>query len=66
MLIIEKTIREPLDIGEKALVFAKRLKKKDTTRVLFKRTTENKPFLRKSQILMMTIKRILFENYYYY
>ena len=37
-------LRELLDIGEKVLVLAKRLKKKDVPGFLYKSTTQNKPF----------------------
>lgn len=41
----KRKLRDPLDIGEKALVIAKWLKKKDAPCNLYKGTTENKPFL---------------------
>ena len=40
----KKKLREPLEIGEKVLVLAERIKKKDAPGVLFKSTTENIPF----------------------
>ena len=39
-----KQLREPLNEGEKVLVLAERLKKKDAPGALFKSTTENIPF----------------------
>ena len=41
----KRKLRDPLDIGEKALVIAEWLKKKDAPCNLYKGTTENKPFL---------------------
>lgn len=41
----KRKLRDPLDIGEKALVIAEWLKTKDAPCNLYKGTTENKPFL---------------------
>ena len=41
----KRTLRGPLDISEKVLVLPERLKKKDGPGKLYKRTTENRPFL---------------------
>ena len=43
----KKKLREPLVIGEHVLILASRLKKKDAPGVLYKSTTENKPFVSK-------------------
>ena len=40
----KKKLRNPLGIGEKILVLAERLKKKDAPGELYKSTTENKSF----------------------
>ena len=48
-----KQLREPLIEGEKVLVLAKRLKKKDAPGVLFKSTTENIPFFNRNQIFIV-------------
>ena len=40
-----KKLRSPLTVGEKVLVLAKRLRKKDVPGNLYKSTTENMPFL---------------------
>ena len=42
-----KKLREPLEIGEKVLVLAERLKKKDVPGRLYKSTTQNRPYFNK-------------------
>ena len=49
----KKKLREPLTIGERVLILASRLKKKDAPGVLYKSTTENKPFFSKKQIYIV-------------
>ena len=49
----KKKLREPLVIGERVLILASRLKKKDAPGVLYKSTTENKPFFSKKQIYIV-------------
>ena len=53
----KKKLRQPLTIGERVLILASRLKKKDAPGVLYKSTTENKPFFNKKQIY--TVKKIV-------
>ena len=43
----KRKLREPLVIGENVLILASRVKKKDAPGVLYKSTTENKPFFNK-------------------
>ena len=43
---------DQLDIGEKVLVLAERLKKKDAPGRLYKSTTENRPFLTETEFLL--------------
>ena len=52
-----KQLREPLVVGEKVLVLAKRLKKKDTPGSLFKSTTENIPVFNRKEIF--TVRKVL-------
>ena len=52
----KRRLREPLNIGERVLILASRLKKKDAPGVLFKSTTENKPFFSRKQVYI--IKKI--------
>ena len=61
----KKKLWEPLGIGEKVLVLAERLKKKDAPGALFKSITKNKLFLNKNQIFIIG-KKLLFEDYYYH
>ena len=48
-----KQLREPLTIGERVLVLAERLKKKDAPRSVFKSTTENIPFFNRNEIFIV-------------
>ena len=49
----KKQLRELLILGEKVLVLAERLKKKDAPGVLFKSTTENIPFFNRNEIFIV-------------
>ena len=61
----KRRLREPLNINEKVLVLAERIKKKDAPKFLFKSTTENIPFFNRKEIF--TIERyVLIEGSYYY
>ena len=53
----KKKLREPLTIGERVLILASRLKKKDAPGVLYKSTTENKPYFSRKQVYV--IKKIV-------
>ena len=48
----KRRLRNPLDIGEKVLVLAGRLKKKDAPGRLCKSTGENRPFLTETETLL--------------
>ena len=48
-----KKLREPLNIGEKVLVSAERLKKKDAPGKLYKSTTQNKTFFNKDKVYII-------------
>ena len=61
----KKKLREPLNIGEKVLVLAEKIKKKDAPKFLFKSTTENIPFFNKKEIFNID-KYILNDNVYNY
>ena len=61
----KRKLREPLNINEKVLVLAERIKKKDAPKFLFKNTTENIPFFNRKEIF--TIERyVLIDGSYYY
>ena len=49
----KKQLREPLTVGERVLVLAERLKKKDAPGSLFKSTTENIPFFNRNEIFIV-------------
>ena len=56
----KKRLREPLAIGKRVLILASRLKKKDAPGVLYKSTTENRPFFSKKHIY--TVRKIVKVN----
>ena len=61
----KRKLREPLNINEKVLVLAEKIKKKDAPKFLFKSTTENIPFFNRKEIF--TIERyVLIDGSYYY
>ena len=60
-----RRLREPLDISERVLILASRLKKKDAPGVLFKSTTENKPFFSRKQVYIVK-KIVKIDNSYSY
>ena len=62
---LEKKLRSPLTVGEKVLVLAKRLRKKDTPGNLYKSTTENTPFFNRNEIFIVR-KVVPVDNSYYY
>ena len=61
----KKKLREPLNINEKVLVLAERIKKKDAPKFLFKSTKENIPFFNKKEIFKIS-KYVLNDNTYNY
>ena len=60
-----KKLRSPLTIGEKVLVLAKRLRKKDAPGSLYKNMTENISFFNREEIFIVR-KVLLQENSYNY
>ena len=65
-LIEEKTLRSPLNVGEKCLVLAKRLEKKDTPVIFFQGSTGNAPFFNRNGIFTIYKKVKLNNNSYLY
>ena len=61
----KKKLREPLEINEKVLILAERIKKKDAPGILFKSTTQNVPFFNKKEIFKIR-KYNLVDNVYNY
>ena len=67
-VLIKKTrkkLRSSLTVGEKVLVLAERLKKKDVPGNLYKRTTENISFFNREEIFIVR-KLLSKENSYNY
>ena len=61
----KRKLRESLEINEKVLILAERIKKKDAPGFLFKSTTQNIPFFNKKEIF--TIRKYnLVDNIYNY
>ena len=58
-------LRSPLTLGEKVLVLAKRLRKKDVSSNLYKSMTENVSFFNREEIFIVR-KVLLKENSYNY
>ena len=61
-----KKLREPLNIGEKVLVSAERLKKKDAPGKLYKSTTQNKMFFNKDKVYIIKKRVKTTSNDWYY
>ena len=61
----KKKLREPLEIDEKVLILAERIKRKDAPGILFKSTTQNVPFFHKKEIFKIR-KYNLVDNVYNY
>ena len=61
----KKKLRQPLEIDEKVLILAERIKKKDAPGILFKSTTQNVPFFNKKEIFKIR-KYNLVDNVYNY
>ena len=65
----KRRLREPLNIGEKALVLAQIVKKKDAPKNLYKPTTENIVFFNKDKKFVIKKKLNVCgspPNYYYW
>ena len=62
----KKKLRDPLTIGERVLTLASRLKKKDAPGVLYKSTTENKPFFSKKQVYVIKKIKKITDIFYYW
>ena len=60
-----KKLRSPLTVGEKVLILAERLRKKDTPSNLYKSTTKNTPFFNRNELFIVR-KVVLINNIYYY
>ena len=61
----KRRLRDPLDVGEKLLLLAERLKKKGAPGRLYKCATENRPFLNRNRSFIIN-KRVPTDNNTYY
>ena len=61
-----RKLREPLNIGEKVLVLAERLKKKDAPDKLYKSSTQNKTFFNKDKIFIIKKEQTTSNDWYYW
>ena len=66
LIDIKKQLRDPLEIGEKVLVLAERLRKKDAPGRLYKSTTENKSFFNRDRTFIISERSKLNNNTYLY
>ena len=66
MLEKKRKLRDPLDIGEKVLVLAERLRKKDALGRLYKSTTENRPYFNRNRIFTINKRVQRSDKTYYY
>ena len=62
----KKKLRQPLAIGERVLILASRLKKRDAPGVLYKSTTENKPFFSRKQVYVVRKVLQVADTYMYW
>ena len=61
-----RKLREPWEIGEKVLVLAERLKKKDAPGRLYKSTTQNKSYFSKEIFIVKKRVKTTSDDYYYW
>ena len=62
----KRTLRSPLNLDEKVLVFAERLKKKDAPGNLYKASTDNIPFFNRNRIFTIYKRANLNNDTYLY
>ena len=61
-----RQLREPLNLGEKVLVLAERLKKKEAPGRLYKSTAQNESFFKKDKIFIVKKRVQTTSNNWYY
>ena len=61
-----RKLREPLEIGEKVLVLAERLKKKDAPGRFYKSTTQNKSYFSKEIFIVKKRVKTTSDGYYHW
>ena len=62
----KKQLRSPLNLGEKVLILAERIRKKDAPGFLFKASTENRPFFNREHIFTIIKRNKLEDGSYLY
>ena len=62
----KKQLRSPLNLSEKVLILAERIKKKDAPGFLFKASTENRPFFNREHIFTIIKRNKLNDGSYLY
>ena len=62
----KKQLRSPLNLSEKVLILAERIKKKDAPGFLFKASTENRPFFNREHIFTIIKRNKLQDGSYLY
>ena len=62
----KRTLRSPLDIGEKVSLLVERLRKKDASGKLYKSTTENRPLFNRNRIFTINKRVRVDDNTYNY
>ena len=62
----KKQLRSPLNLSEKVLILAERIKKKDAPGFLFKASTENRPFFNREHIFTIIKRNKLDDGSYLY
>ena len=62
----KKQLRSPLNLSEKVLILAERIKKKDAPGFLFKASTENRPFFNREHIFTIIKRNKLEDGGYLY
>ena len=62
----KRKLRDPLDIGEKVLVFAERLRKKEAPGRLYKSTTKNGPYFNRNRFFTINRPVQMSDKKYYY
>ena len=65
-MLKKRRLRDQLDVGEKVLVLAEQLKKKDAPGRLYKSTTENRPYFNRNRIFTINKCVRTVDNIYYY
>ena len=61
----KQKLRDPLEVGEKVLVLASRIRKKDAPGKLYKSSTENQPYFNRKEVFTI-VSRAKIDGIYFY